>query len=189
MPLPASPASGGTTFPVVQFPIYSIVQEGAVGNILNWEPLGPGGNVAQGKAIWGIYTPVALSQSDWAKIEHLETLSLPFFTTQAKANAYAGLVNQGKSSPNNFSAGDISYSTINSIFGANAGAGKGSTPAPTVANLGNLFNIGVKGLANWFFRALLVGGGLFLMIAGISKMANVDNKILQVASKVPVMPL
>jgi hypothetical protein len=46
-----------------------------------------------------------------------------------------------------------------------------------------------SGLKDWFFRGLMVVGGLFLMGLGISKMLNVENKITEVASKIPVVPV
>jgi hypothetical protein len=45
------------------------------------------------------------------------------------------------------------------------------------------------GISGWFFRGLKVVFGGILMIVGISKLLNVDNKIVQLASKIPVVPV
>jgi hypothetical protein len=51
------------------------------------------------------------------------------------------------------------------------------------------WSLDASGLKDWFFRGLMVVGGLFLMAVGISKMLNVENKITEVASKIPVVPV
>ena len=47
----------------------------------------------------------------------------------------------------------------------------------------------VSGIAGWFFRGLKIVFGGILMIIGVSKLTGADNKIVQLASKVPVIPV
>lgn len=51
------------------------------------------------------------------------------------------------------------------------------------------WSLDVSGLKDWFFRGLMVGGGLFLMVLGISKLTGVSNQITQAAEKIPVIPV
>lgn len=51
------------------------------------------------------------------------------------------------------------------------------------------WNLQVSGVAGWFFRGLKVLFGGVLMIIGISKLTGIDNKITQLASKIPVVPV
>jgi hypothetical protein len=45
----------------------------------------------------------------------------------------------------------------------------------------------VHGISGWFFRGLKVLFGGVLMIVGISRLTGADNKITQLAGKIPVM--
>lgn len=51
------------------------------------------------------------------------------------------------------------------------------------------WHLSVSGIAGWFFRALKVLFGGILMIVGIAKLTGADNKITQLASKIPVVPV
>jgi hypothetical protein len=46
----------------------------------------------------------------------------------------------------------------------------------------------IHGVAPWFFRGLKLLFGGVLMIVGISRLTGADNKIVQLASKIPVIP-
>jgi hypothetical protein len=48
------------------------------------------------------------------------------------------------------------------------------------------WNLAVSGIAGWFARALKVTLGGVLMIIGLSRLTGVDNKITQLAGKVPL---
>jgi hypothetical protein len=50
-------------------------------------------------------------------------------------------------------------------------------------------SLSVTGIAGWFFRGLKIIFGGILMIIGVSKLTGADNKITQLASKVPVIPV
>jgi hypothetical protein len=62
------------------------------------------------------------------------------------------------------------------------GLGSGNIPTPD-------WSLDISGLKAWFFRGLMVAGGLFLMGYGVSKMLNVENKVTEIASKIPVVPV
>jgi hypothetical protein len=63
------------------------------------------------------------------------------------------------------------------------GAGAvGQAVAPT-------FNLVIRNISGWFFRGLKIVFGAAMIIAGISKMTGVDNKITQLAGKLPVIPV
>lgn len=68
--------------------------------------------------------------------------------------------------------------------GGAQGAAKFSQSIPGLPT----FSLSVSGIAGWFFRALKVIFGGILMIVGISHLTGVDNKIVQLASKIPVIP-
>jgi hypothetical protein len=65
-----------------------------------------------------------------------------------------------------------------------ASAAKGTVQLPSPDWL-----LDISGLKDWFFRGLMVAGGLGLMAYGISKLLNVENTITEVASKIPVVPV
>jgi hypothetical protein len=49
------------------------------------------------------------------------------------------------------------------------------------------WRLAATGLSGWFMRGLKVLFGGVLMITGVSKLLNVDNRITQLAGKVPVL--
>ena len=51
------------------------------------------------------------------------------------------------------------------------------------------YSLHASGLKDWFFRGLMVAGGLFLMAYGVAKLTNAENKLTEIASKIPVIPV
>jgi hypothetical protein len=51
------------------------------------------------------------------------------------------------------------------------------------------WGLSVSGIAPWFFRGLKILFGGVLIIVGVSKLTGADNKIVQLAGKVPVIPV
>jgi hypothetical protein len=122
----------------VKFPIYTVVLEGAVGDLVN--------GLIQGLKLFNTATTGSWNDYTWyqilsinsktiAQIDQLENDNIPFFTTSSLASAYANQLNTAHIAPNN-SYGDISYSELNQVildYGYNASSNPGSTtgPAPT----------------------------------------------------------
>ena len=61
-----------------------------------------------------------------------------------------------------------------------------SLPDPLSALIPN-WKLDIQGISGWFKRGLKVLFGGVLMIVGVSKLMNVDNKITALAGKVPVL--
>lgn len=118
-------------------------------------------SLPNGGGISGPYTKLAQAYSVWKSEPDNKNVST---LQEIEAAIGAGVENIG--SPDN-PAGD-----------ANAAKAAQTTWA-----------LGVTGIADWFFRGLMVAGGIFLMGLGVSKMLNVENKITEIATKIPVVPV
>jgi hypothetical protein len=117
-----------------------------------------------------------------------------FEGTQAQAQAKADLaVNGGLAGPYpTEAAAEAAMATAEKTGTAPAGSQPESNgPTNTEGLAANLpsWGLEVSGLKDWFFRGLMVAGGLGLMAYGISKLLNVENTITEVASKIPVVPV
>lgn len=117
-----------------------------------------------------------------------------FEGTQAQAQAKADLaVNGGLAGPySTKAAAEAAMSAAEKSGKAPTGSKPESSGLTNTEGLsGNLlnFNLEASGLKVWFFRGLMVFGGLFLMGYGVSKLVGAENKITEIASKIPVVPV
>lgn len=51
------------------------------------------------------------------------------------------------------------------------------------------FGLSVSGISGWFIRAMKVVFGGVLILVGIMHLTGTDNKLTQLASKIPVIPV
>jgi hypothetical protein len=65
----------------------------------------------------------------------------------------------------------------------------GEQPGAADTSAKPTFNLVFRNISGWFFRGLKIVFGAAMIIAGISKMTGVDNKITQLAGKLPVIPV
>jgi hypothetical protein len=65
----------------------------------------------------------------------------------------------------------------------------GTNPAQNATPAAIAFGLSVSGIAGWFMRGMKVLFGGVLIVLGISKLTGADNKITQLASKIPVVPV
>jgi hypothetical protein len=99
-------------------------------------------------------------------------LHIPGTATEAQAAAEARKEFPKGAAPTGSAKKAIGQSVQNTVGGA----------LPT-------FGLSVTGVSGWFTRAMKVLFGAVLMILGISRLTGADNKIVQLASKVPVIPV
>jgi hypothetical protein len=70
---------------------------------------------------------------------------------------------------------------------SNVGSEAGKAAAKTAVG-GLTGQLKVSGITSYFFRGLRILFGGILIIIGVSKFTGADNKIVQLAGKVPVLP-
>jgi hypothetical protein len=72
---------------------------------------------------------------------------------------------------------------------ANAVPPIGANPASNAGPKLPAWSLDIFGISGWFIRGMKVVFGGVLIILGISRLTGVDNKIVQLASKIPVVPV
>lgn len=131
------------------------------------------------------YTIVEGTQAQAEGIQNAGGISGPYTTITKAYDVW-------KSEPDNKNVSALS--TIEAAVAAGVvNIGNPDNPSADVdagADVQNALSgwqLDVSGVKDWFFRGLMVVGGLFLMGYGVSKLIGVDNAITSVASKVPVL--